>query len=144
MFCKHCGYELTENASFCPACGKTVADYNQPAQEPVREVFVDEPQTSAYNEADEEARDRAGRSILTFSILSIAFSSTFFLALLGLIFAIVSKSKVNSYIATYGETRGVASVGKGIGIGALILGIFMTVFVSLYFFIFFILILAAA
>ena len=141
MFCKHCGYELTENASFCPACGKTVADYNQPAQEPVREVFVDEPQAPVYNE---EERDTAGRSILTFSILSIAFSSTVFLGLLGLIFAIVSKAKVNSYIATYGETRGVASVGKGIGIGALILGIFMTVFATLYFFIFFILILAAA
>ena len=139
MFCKYCGYELTENASFCPACGKAVADYNQPAQEPVREVFVDEPQTPAYND---EERDRAGRSILTFSILSVAFSSTLFLGLLGLIFAIVSKSKVNSYLATYGETRGVASVGKGIGIGALILGIFMTVFASLYFFIIFVAILA--
>lgn len=142
MFCKYCGYELTENANFCPACGKFISTTNQPTEENACKVVVEAPQTAPSNEANEEARDKAGRSILTFSILSVAFSSTLFLGLLGLIFAIVSKSKVNSYLATYGETRGVASVGKGIGIGALILGIFMTVFASLYFFIIFVAILA--
>ena len=123
MYCKHCGNELPENSNFCPVCGKSIEDTKQEAEEATFEPI---------NEIVDFKRDEHGGSILKFSILGLAFAASFFLSFLGIIFAAISKHKVATYIAEYGETQGRATVGKHLGIAAIISSIVMTVFFTLY------------
>ena len=140
MFCKYCGNELTENANFCPSCGKFISESKPATEDYISAGVVDEaPNALEYDQVLEEERDAAGRGVLKFAILGIAFACSFFLSLLGLIFAIVSRAKLGAYLARYGETRGPATVGKHLGIAGLITSIVMIVFFSLY-----VLIIAAA
>ena len=41
MYCKHCGTELAEGATFCPTCGKLVADGQDPFATDVQVEYVD-------------------------------------------------------------------------------------------------------
>lgn len=82
----------------------------------------------------EEVRksDLAG-SILTWGILSLAFSCTSLLSLLGFIFSFTVKSRVGEYLRLYGPLEGRASVGRGLGKAGFIVGLIMTIFWVLYF-----------
>ena len=138
MFCKYCGNELTENANFCPACGQFVSETKQAPEKPVTtleapefEEIVVMPSVEKEEENNREKKE-LGNSILTNAILGLVFSCTWILSLLGLIFAIVSKSKVNAYVDKYGETSGPATVGKHLGVAALATSIVMLALLVLY------------
>lgn len=126
MFCKHCGNELPENANFCPVCGSYTSEIPQtPATQPTVE-------TPTVDEAYEKERSEQGNSVLKFAILGLAFGMTFFLSALGLIFAIISRVKLNTYVRLYGETKGPATVGKHLGTAGLITSIILSALFALY------------
>ena len=145
MYCKHCGNKLTDNANFCNKCGKIIeqeiaedvkkqeefdffGDINEPMQEERKTFFTDT--------QDERVREAAGKSILKFSILGIAFGQTIYFALLGLIFSYIARKKIKRYKRKYGEFKGAAAVGRGINIGAMItswVSIGLMIFYILYF-----------
>ena len=128
MFCKYCGQEIAPNTFFCPACGKFVSDSNQSQEDnPTPTVSCTE------DTVDVEEKDELSGSILKFSILGLAFGSSGLLSLLGLIFSIVSKCKLNSYLKKFGETTGRATVGKHLGIAAMITSIVMIPIFLLYY-----------
>jgi hypothetical protein len=131
MFCKYCGNELTENANFCPACGQFISETKPAPEKPEFEEIAVMPSVEKEEEDNRERRDLGG-SILTNAILGLVFSCTWILSLLGLIFTIVSKSKLNTYLDTYGETSGPATVGKHLGTAALALSIVMLVLLVIY------------
>ena len=129
MYCKYCGNPLPENSNFCTVCGKITDDIN--------EQINDKAQKTETVDPDREDKSDRGGSILKFAILGLAFSTTFWLSPLGLIFAIVSRIKVNSYIEMYGDTEGRATVGKHLGKVALILNIVFCCLITLISFILF-------
>ena len=133
MFCTHCGNELPENARFCPACGNGIENNQQTETADTEEtvVFIPEIENDPY-EAEKSER---GGSILKFAIMGLAFmaGSGGFLSILGLIFTIIARSKVNEYVRDFGATNGRATVGKHLTIPGLITNIFFMVFWFIYF-----------
>lgn len=121
MYCKHCGKQLEEAAKFCPDCG--AAQASEPAREP--EILLDP--------AKEQRKDNMAGEVLKWGIMSLAFSVSGLLALLGWIFAGTAKRKVEEYEAAFGETTGRAHVGKILGKVGLGVGIGYTIFFTLYF-----------
>lgn len=112
--CTNCGAELLEGHPLCVRCGMGV---NQAPMTP-------------YSE--EEAKS-VSSSALTFGILGIIFSSSFFISLLGVIFSCVAISKAKKYKRMTGTYLGKAGVGRGLGIGGLISGIVFSVIGFFYF-----------
>ena len=129
MYCKYCGNPLPENSNFCTVCGKITDDINE-------QINDQAPKTEIVDPDREDKNDRGG-SILKFAILGLVFSTTFWMSPLGLIFAIVSRIKVNSYIDTYGETEGRATVGNHLGRVAFIVNIVFCALLTLVCFILF-------
>ena len=153
MFCKYCGNELPEGANFCSRCGKIIEEIPQeetPKKTETEDLFaapVGEPvgRSAGSSEGDfddgmfayaeagdpcEAEKDALGGSILKFGIMSLAFAWSGILALLGLIFACIAKSKIKVYVAKFSETEGRATVGKILSTIGLILSIvFMGIFV---------------
>lgn len=120
MFCKYCGNELTDDAKFCSKCGKIV----ETAEETKDDFFQDANDYTVerqYSPVEEKKKEDLGRKILVYAILGLAFASTWALSILGVIFAGKAKKKIAEYIALYGETEGVASVGKALNIPAMII-----------------------
>ena len=127
MFCVYCGKDLADGSAFCPNCGACLTEaashmQGMPMQTPAEQPTVDTAE-----------KDALGKSILTYAILGLVFGETLILSLLGLIFTIVSRSKVNRYIELYGPTSGTAKVGRSLNIPGLIINIIMTVISVLYF-----------
>jgi hypothetical protein len=135
MFCKYCGNQLPEDAKFCPKCGKITEEQEFEAndafekQENENSNFY-EPEPIILNETRndvlDQQKDEDAGSILKFAILGLAFSIP--VSVLGLIFTIISKSKVKGFIRKYGETSGRATVGKILTIPGMISSIFFMVF----------------
>ena len=123
MFCKHCGNQLPENATFCPKCGKVNDGQSFGQNESYEPINTDNVFYNAQKDSD------AG-SILKFSIMGLAFS--FILPILGLIFTIIAKTKVRNFVEAYGETEGRATVGKHLTIPGMISSIFFMVFWFIY------------
>lgn len=121
MYCKHCGTQLGEASKFCPNCG--AAQTSEPAHEP--EILLDP--------SKEMRKDNLAGEVLKWGIMSLAFSSSGLLALLGWIFAGTAKKKVTAYESEFGETTGRARVGKILGKVGLGVGIGYTIFFTLYF-----------
>ena len=140
MFCKYCGNELTEEARFCNKCGKIIDNESTQEEKTDKEFdfFSDanEPvQTSSkdfHNAQEDKAKEKAGEEILKFSILGLAFGSTFFLSFLGIIFSYIARGKIKRYKRKYGETNGRASVGKGLNIGGMILSWISMAYIVFY------------
>ena len=132
MFCRYCGNELPEDANFCPNCGK-INEMEGAAMPRTETVDPMEGATKmTFTDPFEKEKDKLSGSILTTAILSLAFSFTFLFSWVGLVFAIISRVKVSSYVEQFGETEGRASVGKGLGIGGLITSIVMSAIFLLY------------
>ena len=132
MFCKYCGNELTEEARFCPKCGKI--SENKPEE---IDYFYDlnaaEPATQEdVANVENPERDSRGGEILKFAILGFVFGVTGSLSILGLIFSYIAKGKLKSYLRDYGKTQGRASVGKGLSIAGIIVGWVMLALVLIH------------
>lgn len=142
FFCINCGAELPTNAKFCPNCGRSTeqeapAAKNLPAEDPMLTpitpvISFDAPtEESPVSQFMERERSELASSIMTFGILSLAFACSVFLSLLGLIFAIVAKTKLGTYVTRFGETTGKASAGKGLSTAGLIVSIVLIAYVAL-------------
>ena len=114
MFCKNCGRQLDEGENVCPVCG--TVNGGETATAPTVEYGYD-----AINEANEQLKSGMGGQALTWGILSLAFSASGCLSLLGFIFSFIAKSK-----AKVGRILG--KVGFGLGLG-------MTIYVGIAFFV---------
>ena len=127
MFCKYCGSELPDGTTFCLNCGKddTPDITNETKQENTNEIQTETAPSTDKTKSDPK-RDSLASKILTFAIMGLAFGVSFYLSFLGLIFAIISRSKLNKYIKIYTYTEGKATVGKHIGVAALVVSIVVT------------------
>ena len=144
MFCKHCGSKLPEDASFCVTCGKkitadtpctpTLTDAESVFNYAVANASLDFDRTYTAEDLaapQDEARDAHGGRILLFAILALAFSLSFYLAIVGTVFYIITKVELGKYLSEYGETEGRASVGKALSKAALPVNIVMMVSITL-------------
>ena len=115
MFCNRCGTGIPDDACFCPHCGA-------PVSEPVSQYTQPQyPYTQPIYGYQEDPAERAqAKSVLTFGILSIAFSWLF--AILGVVFGGIALSKASGYAARYPLT-GKAKAGKILGIIGMAVGI---------------------
>ena len=120
MYCQNCGRQLNEGENFCPSCGSV-----KPA-EPVDTTGFqyDFGTTNTVNEALKS--EMAGQTF-RWGLLSLIFSGTVCLSLLGFIFSFIAKSKAKAYQNAFGPLEGRAKVGRvlgkigfGIGLGVLI------------------------
>lgn len=139
MFCKYCGNQLPEDAKFCPKCGKITEEQEFEANDAFEtqenensNFYESEPiiLNETRNDVLDQQKDEDAGSILKFAILGLAFSIP--VSVLGLIFTIISKSKVKGFIRKYGETSGRATVGKILTIPGMISSIFFMVFWFIY------------
>ena len=81
-----------------------------------------------YNPREREA----SKSVLTFGIIALAFSFTWILSFVGIIFAFIARSKVKAYERDFGPATGKAKVGKIFSIVSIPLSIVLTVFFLFY------------
>lgn len=141
MYCKNCNNQLNDNPRFCPFCGQ---EQEAPASEgaPVAPEQTDL-YGSSYEQATEEKKDELAGATLKWGILSLAFSTTFFLSLLGFIFSFVAKAKAREYVRLFGEVEGRSRVGRDLGTAGFIVGLILTILSALYWLLIFIVVLAA-
>lgn len=131
MFCKYCGNELPDGTTFCPNCGKD----DTPAVIEENKVETNCDQSLEYTiDIKEEIitdhrRDSMASDILKFAIMGLAFGSSFYLSVIGLIFSIISRVKLKKYLKIYDQTDGKATVGKHISLAGLIVCIAFTAWI---------------
>ena len=122
MFCKNCGRQLDEGENFCPACG-TMNATETPAATTGIEYAVND--TAAVNERLKE--EMAGQ-VFKWGLMSLIFSGTVCLSLLGFIFSFIAKGKASSYETVFGEISGRAKAGRILGKIGFGLGLGMTIY----------------
>lgn len=122
MFCKNCGRQLDEGENLCPACG-TMNATETPAPTAGIEYAVND--TAAVNE---RLKDEMAGQAFKWGLLSVIFSGTVCLSLLGFIFSFVAKSKALSYQTVFGELTGRAKAGRILGKVGFGLGLGMTIY----------------
>jgi hypothetical protein len=129
MFCKNCGRQLDENENVCPVCG-TVNGGETSAATPTIEYGF-----NAVNEANEQLKNSMASQALTWGILSLAFSASGCLSLLGFIFSFIAKSKALAYERTFGVLEGKARVGRILGKVGFGVGLGLTIYMGIVFFV---------
>ncbi len=127
MFCTKCGREVANEETYCPYCGAIFSNLDG----------------TPYALPDDTVKDRMASQTLTWGILSLAFSASTCLALLGFIFSFTAKRKASEYRRTFGELEGRARVGHILGWVGFGLGLGYTIFWALYF-VFFLFVLGMA
>lgn len=118
MFCKHCGRELEAGESYCPVCGTVNA--------------IPTPDGGFAPVPDERVKDEMAGQTLKWGILSLAFSASGCLSLLGFIFSFTAKRKAKEYRRVFGDLEGRARVGHILGWVGFGVGLGYTAFWVLY------------
>ena len=127
MVCNHCGANVPEGSAFCQNCGAPVASV--PAQpDPYRVTPAVNPNAKTVDPREREA----SKSVLTFGIIALAFSCSFWLSFVGIIFAFIARSKVKAYESEFGPATGKTKVGKIFSRVSVPLSIVLTVCAVLY------------
>jgi hypothetical protein len=129
MFCKNCGRQLDEGENVCPVCG--TVNGGETATAPTVEYGYD-----AVNAANEQMKSEMAGQALKWGILSLAFSASGCLSLLGFIFSFIAKSKALAYRQTFGVLEGKAKVGRILGKVGFGLGLGLTIYMSFFVFVF--------
>lgn len=125
MFCPNCGTNAPDGAKACPNCGTFLN------AQPEAPVYQEAPaQQPIYNAAPVSTVVYNTTQILVFGILALALAGS--TGIVGIIFGILTKKKVNEYLGLGGQLTGKAKVGSILGKVGLILGIVMTVFWAIY------------
>lgn len=124
MFCKNCGRQLDENENVCPVCGTVNGGETAAAASTLEYGY------NAVNEANEQLKSGMGGQALTWGILSLAFSASGCLSLLGFIFSFIAKSKALAYERTFGVLEGKAKVGRILGKVGFGVGLGMTIYMA--------------
>ena len=123
MFCKNCGRQLDEGENVCPVCG--TVNGGETAANSTLEYGYD-----AVTEANEQLKNGMAGPALTWGILSLAFSASGCLSLLGFIFSFIAKSKALAYEQTFGVLEGKARVGRILGKVGFGVGLGMTIYMA--------------
>lgn len=123
MFCKNCGRQLDEGETLCPACG-TVNATEATATESVSYEY------SAVDTANQQLKDEMAGQTLKWGIISLAFSASGCLSLLGFIFSFIAKSRARAYEQTFGVLEGKAKVGRILGKVGFGVGLGMTIYMA--------------
>ena len=143
MYCRKCGVPLPEDARFCTQCGFDNAAPLISEAEPYAPVY-EQPQyqqsvapypAQAYQPQQpfvSEEQKQEANSVLIWGIIGLAFSCTFFLSFLGIIFSAVAKKKAKAYIARWGTIYGKAKVGNILSTVGIPVGIVFTVLFVIY------------
>ena len=124
MFCKNCGRQLDEGENVCPVCGTVNSGETSAAATTVEYSF------DAVGEANEQLKNSMAGQALTWGILSLAFSASGCLSLLGFIFSFIAKSKALAYEQTFGILEGKARVGRILGKVGFGVGLGMTIYMG--------------
>ena len=106
--CEACGTQMREDARFCPLCGL--------------EQSVAQNTTKELNAIEEERKDALSARILAYGIMSLVFSCTFVLSLVGVICGICAKSSVAVYKSYYGAVEYRSRVGRDLSTAGIIVG----------------------
>lgn len=148
MFCNKCGAPIPEDSAFCNNCGAPVAEPEKAVEEsaetpafeentaeivpaaPVAPAPVEASAAPARSSSCEE--NEAAKSIMISGILACAFTYTGVLAIVGLIFALITRSKVKAYESTYGPAHHKAKIGKIMSVVCIPVSIVLTVLVIIY------------
>ena len=128
MFCKNCGRQLDEGENICPACGTVNASETTSTPNAGIEYAVDD--VTAVNE---RLKDQMAGEALKWGIISLAFSASGCLSLLGFIFSFIAKGKALAYQNVFGVLEGRAKAGRilsKIGFGV---GLGYSIFFAIYF-----------
>lgn len=117
MNCEKCGAPMNDNFRVCPQCGA-----------PVRGQEEKITTTSTYYGSLGNPTP-----VLVWGIVGLAFSLTFYLSFLGVIFSIVGLRKANTYneFTRYAPSTK-AKIGKRLSIAGIIVGIIMTILLILF------------
>lgn len=126
MFCKNCGRQLGEGETLCPVCG--TLNSGETAAAPTVEYSFGE-----VNAANDQMKNGMAGQALTWGILSLAFSCSGCLSLLGFIFSFIAKSKALAYERTFGVLEGRAKVGRILGKVGFGVGLGMTIYFAVFF-----------
>ena len=123
MYCKNCGHRLNGDENFCPACGTM----NTTDTTDTTETFGIRYDFGTENTVDEFKKSEMAGQTFKWGLMSLIFSSTGCLALLGFIFSFIAKSKARAYESAFGALEGRAKAGRvlskigfGVGLGVLI------------------------
>ena len=126
MYCKNCGRKLDEGENVCHVCG--TVNGGETAAASTLEYGYD-----TVNETNEQMKSEMAGQALKWGILSLAFSASGFLSLLGFIFSFIAKSKALAYEQAFGVLEGRAKVGRILGKVGFGVGLGMTVYMALVF-----------
>ena len=142
MFCTNCGTNFEDGNAFCPNCGSPVAQ-PAPAPAPAPQAaptynYAPQPQPQSVYAATSPVAGNPDeeKSCLTTGILAAAFSCTFFLSFLGLVFGPMGLGKCKKYQETYGTYPVKVRIGKYLSIGGLAFGGFWTIYLLIYLIVF--------
>lgn len=120
MFCRNCGRQLDEGENFCPACG-TMNATETPSATTVQYDL------NAVDTANERMKEEMAGQAFKWGLMSLIFSGTACLSLLGFIFSFIAKGKAMAYQNVFGELQGRAKAGRilgkigfGLGLGMII------------------------
>jgi hypothetical protein len=125
MFCKNCGRQLDEGENICPACGTVNASETTATPNAGIEYAVD-----AVDLANERLKDEMAGAALKWGIISLAFSASACLSLLGFIFSFIAKSRALAYQNVFGVLEGKAKVGRILGKVGFGLGLGLTIYMA--------------
>ena len=123
IYCVNCGMELSEQAKFCPKCGKMVI-WPASAEMPRQSFEAPERRELEAEPVVEPAGTPSEVSVFVLGIVSLALAST---GLPGPILAIITNSKVRAREAAVGPLTGKGKVGRILAKVALPLSIFFII-----------------
>mgnify|MGYP000225882758 CR=1 FL=1 len=132
MFCTNCGASIQDGTNVCPVCGAPVQGAQpQSNQQPqFEQPQFNQPQfNQPYYQQPAVPSSVTPSSVLTWGIVGLAFSCTFFLSFLGIIFSAVGTKKAKKLVEESGQQlSGKAKVGNILAKVGLPLGIVLTIF----------------
>ena len=133
MFCKFCGEELAEVGEFCPNCGKRQDETEVVVQEtaPVEKTAPAPEPAPAPKPKKKTDKNKFSNDILIFGIIGLAATYNFGMPVLGLIFSLITKSKVGKFTLEYGDNDARVNVGSILSIVGIAVSI-MTIVISIY------------
>lgn len=135
--CINCSSPISADAKFCAKCGadqtppqnQTCAKCNAPLEANQKFCTVC---GAPVEKAENPEENKLAAQALTFGILGLAFSLSFWLSVLGIVFSSVARVKKNKYLKLAGRYKDArAGVGNGLSIGGLVAGIVFTAILAI-------------
>lgn len=128
--------KLTPEEIYASVCEDASLSDNAEQTEDIEVNGVTEEDVTETVEASLPVEDPQKKSLeiktLVWAIFGFAFSASFFLAPLGIVFSAISRAQLKKYLKRYGELTPRTSVGRDLAIAGLVIGIIFTVLALSY------------